>query len=214
MRLPICWILATTLGAWAADTIEVFGLRWRVPIAADWKVTQDEGVPTLNLLVPRPSTQPRRPTQFALADTPDYLRVTVEAEVKKEPAAARNRRTSVIIVYAWRDADHFNYAHLSVDSGKQEENHNGIFHVYGGDRVRISSLEGPATLTSEDWHRVRLVYDGRAGKVEVFVNGATSPSMRAVDTTLGAGKVGIGSFFDLGQFRRVKITEEKGDRQP
>jgi hypothetical protein len=38
--------------------------------------------------------------------------------------------------------------------------------------------------------------------------------MQAVDTTLGAGKVGIGSFFDLGQFRRVKISEEKGDRQP
>jgi hypothetical protein len=72
--------------------------------------------------------------------------------------------------------------------------------------VRISSLEGPATLTSEDWHQVRLVYDGRSGKVEVFVNGKTSPSMQALDTTLGAGKIGLGSFFDLGQFRQVKIT--------
>ncbi len=204
----MCWILATALGAWGADTIEVFGMRWSVPIAADWKVTHQDGVPTLQLLVPRPSTQPRRPTQFALAETPPYLRVTVEAEVKKELLAARNRRTSLIIVYAWRDADHFNYAHLSVDSGKQEANHNGIFHVYGGDRVRISSLEGPATLTSEDWHQVRLVYDGRTGKVEVFVNGVTSPSMQAVDTTLSAGKVGIGSFFDLGSFRRVRLTGE------
>ena len=82
-------ILILMLCAGAADTIEVFGLRWKVPIAADWKVTTQEGVPTLELLVPRPSTQPRRPTQFALADTPDYLQVTVEAEVKKEPEAAR-----------------------------------------------------------------------------------------------------------------------------
>jgi hypothetical protein len=211
MQHTVYWILTLALGAagaWGADTIEVFGLRWRVPIAADWKVTQEEGVPTLHLLVPRPATQPRRPTQFALAETPDYLRVTVEAEVKKEPEAARDRRTSLIIVYAWRDADHFNYAHLSVDTGKQQPVHNGIFHVFGGDRVRISSPEGPATLTSEDWHRVRLVYDGRTGKVEVFVNGQTSPSMQAVDTTLGAGKVGIGSFFDLGSFRRVRIRGE------
>lgn len=195
-------------GAWGADTIGAFGLRWRVPVAADWKIAIEDGEPVLRLLVARPSTQPRRPTQFALAETPDYLRVTVEAEVKKEPQAARNRRTSLIIVYAWRDADHFNYAHLSVDTARQQPVHNGIFHVFGGDRVRISSLEGPATLTSEDWHRVRLVYDGRAGKVEVFVNGQTSPSMQAVDTTLGAGKVGLGSFFDLGSFRRVRIRGE------
>jgi hypothetical protein len=209
MRCAIVILTLCAAAGGAADTIEVFGLRWKVPIAADWKVARDQGVPTLELLVPRPSTQPRRPTQFALADTPDYLRVRVEAEVKKEPEAARQRRTSLMIVYAWRDPDHFNYAHLSVDTGKQQAVHNGIFHVYGGDRVRISSQDGPATLTSEDWHKVRLVYDGRTGKVEVFVNGVTSPSMQAVDTTLGAGKVGLGSFFDLGQFRRVSITGEQ-----
>jgi hypothetical protein len=208
MRYSILILTLCAAGAAGADTIDAFGLRWRVPIASDWKVTSPDGVPTLELLVPRPSTQPRRPTQYALAEIPDYLRVTVEAEVKKEPEAARQRRTSLMIVYAWRDPDHFNYAHLSVDTGKQQPVHNGIFHVYGGDRVRISSQEGPATLTSEDWHRVRLVYDGRTGKVEVFVNGLSSPSMQAVDTTLGAGKVGLGSFFDLGQFRRVRITGE------
>ena len=209
MRRSIVILTLCAASAGAADTINVFGLRWKVPIAADWKVTSPNGVPTLELLAPRPATQPRRPTQFALADTPNYLRVTVEAEVKKEPEAARQRRTSLMIVYAWRDPDHFNYAHLSVDTAKQQPVHNGIFHVYGGDRVRISSQDGPATLTSEDWHRVRLVYDGRTGKLEVFVNGLTSPSMQATDTTLSAGKVGLGSFFDLGQFRRVKITGEQ-----
>jgi hypothetical protein len=186
----------------AADTIDAFGLKWSVPIAADWKVAPD-GV--LQLLVPRPSTQPRRPTQFALAQTKDYTKVTVEVEVRKEPLATRNRRTSLIIVYAFRDADHFNYAHLSVDTGKQAAHHNGIFHVYGGDRVRISSEEGPSTLV-EGWQSVKLVYDGTTGRVDVWVDGKTSPSMRAVDMSLGAGKVGIGSFFDLGEFRNVRIS--------
>ena len=192
----------------AEDTIQAFGLKWRVPIAADWKMEKAGGVETLSLLVPRPSTQPRRPTQFALAETPDYIRVTVEADMKKEPAAARDRHTSLMIAYAWRDKDHFNYAHLSVDTAKEQPVHNGIFHVFGGDRVRISSNEGPATLAGEEWHKVRLVYDGRAGKVEVFVNGKTSPSMQATETKLGAGKIGLGSFFDLGQFRNVRIKGE------
>ena len=188
-----------------AETIDAFGLRWRVPTASDWKYS--DGV--LHLLVPRPSEKPRRPVQYALAETPDYLRVTVEAEVKKEPAAVRSRRTSVMLVYAWRDPDHFNYAHLSVDSASQAAHHNGIFHVYGGDRVRISPIEGPGTLLTEDWHRVRLTYDGTTGQVEVFVNGQTSPSLKAVDLSLREGKVGIGSFFDMGSFQHVRIQGVK-----
>jgi hypothetical protein len=210
MIRPIVLLLLTIAWARAADTIEAFGLRWTLPIAADWKV---DG-PVLNLLVPRPSTQPRRPTQFAIADTPDYIAVTLEAEMKKEPAGARNRHTSLMIAYAYRDADHFNYAHLSVDSAEQQAVHNGIFHVYGGDRVRISPQEGPGTLLEEKWYQVRLVYDGRKGDVQVFVDGKTSPSLHACDLSLKAGKVGIGSFFDLGSFRNVKITGTPNPTSP
>jgi hypothetical protein len=190
--------------AQASDTIEGFGLRWTVPIAADWKVEKIDGIPTLNLLVPRPSTAPRRPTQFAIAETPDYISVTLEAEVKREPKALRNRKTSLMFVYAYRDADHFNYVHISDDNTNHEA-HNGVFHVYGSDRARISSTEGPAALTEEKWYKVRMVYDGKTGKVELSVNGETSPSLQAVEMSLAAGKVGIGSFFDMGQFRNVKI---------
>lgn len=192
--------------AGAADSIQALGFLWTVPLQADWKVEKVDGFETLSLLVPKPSTQPRRPTQFALAETPDYLTATVEAEVKKEPKGPQNRKNSLIVVYAYRDADHFNYVHLSDDVGSASPHHNGIFHVYGGDRVRISPTEGEATLTEEKWYKVKLVYDGRSGKVEMFVDGKTSPSFRACDMSLNAGKIGVGSFFDTGQFRNVKIT--------
>jgi hypothetical protein len=160
----------------------------------------------LELLVPRPALQPRRPTQYAVAETGDFIRGVVELEVKKEPAAARNRHTSLMIAYAWKDDNHFNYVHLSVDSASEQIVHNGVFHVYGGERVRISPAAGPGTLPGEEWHKVKLVYDGTTGLVEVYVDGKTSPAMRAVDLSLGAGKFGIGSFFDMGSFRNVKIT--------
>jgi hypothetical protein len=201
--LSLVFLLCASLAA-GDDTIEAFGLKWRVPIAADWKV--EDGI--LNLTVPRPSTQPRRPTQYALADTKDFTKVTLELEVQPEPAKVRKRRNSLILVYAWKDKEHFNYAHISVDSAMQQPVHNGIFHVYGGDRVRISSQEGPGTLQDEKWHAVKLVYDGKTGRVDLWVDGKTSPSMRAVDMSLGAGKVGIGSFFDMGQFRNVRIVGE------
>jgi hypothetical protein len=204
--------------AFAADTMEAFGLQWSVPTAADWRLESLEGIPTLQLLVPRPSTAPRRPTQYALADTPDYRKLDLQFEVKQEPAALRNRHNSVMIAYAWRDGNHFNYAHLPVDAAKNQPVHNGIFHVYGGDRVRISSEDGPATLRSEEWHKVRLLYDGTTGRVDVWVDGETSPSMRAVDLSLGAGRFGIGSFFDMATFRNLKVSAESTkfpiDRNP
>jgi hypothetical protein len=203
MKLFSCLILLPALLA-AGDTIDAFGLKWRVPVAADWTVEKIDGEDVLRLTVPRPSEKPRRPSQFALAETPAYASVTIEAEVRKEPKALRNRRNSIILVYTWQDKDHFNYAHLSDDNGQRSPHHNGIFHVFGGDRARISSTQGPDTLTEERWYKVRLEHDGK--HVRVWVDGETSPSFEACDYSLRSGRVGLGSFFDTGDFRRVKIT--------
>lgn len=204
VSVPVC----------SADFLAAFGQRWQVPIASDWTVTADEGMETLSLLVPRPSTQPRRPSQYALAETPDFVAVTLELEVQREPESERQMHPSLILVYAWQDANHFNYAHLSVDAAADVAVHNGIFHVAGGDRIRISGTDGPASLGGKRWQKVRLVYDGRSGRVEVFVDGRTSPSLQAMEPTLGAGKVGIGSFFDKGRFRAVNISGVPADVQP
>ena len=194
-------VLLFALSAVAADTIDVFGHKWAVPAAADWKVEQEGGKQVLRLsgVGPR-DPKPRRPVQFALAETEPFQKATIECDVKRDGG-------SLILVYAYRDEAHFNYAHLSVDAAKKQPVHNGIFHVYGGDRVRISSDEGPASLPSDqEWFRVRLDYDGTTGAVKVLVNGKENQSLRAVDMSLGAGKVGIGSFFEKGLFRNVKIT--------
>jgi hypothetical protein len=152
------------------------------------------------MLEKRPSLKPRRPSQYALAETDNFQKVTLEAEVKRLGG-------SIILVYAWRDAEHFDYAHLSVDSPKKQPVHNGIFHVYGGDRVRISNDEGPGSLPSEtEWYKVKLDYDASTHTANVTVNGQSFPSLKGVDLSLGAGRVGIGSFFELALFRNVKIT--------
>jgi hypothetical protein len=145
--------------------------------------------------------RPRRPTHFALAETPAFRRVTVEAEVR------RNKR-SLIFVYAWQDKDHYNYAHISSDMAVKQNVHNGMFHIFGGERVRISSLDGPESLPSQEWTPVKLVFDGESGRCYVEVNGKRNPSLEAVDLSLRYGRVGLGSFDETGDFRNVKITGE------
>lgn len=134
----------------------------------------------------------------ALAETRAFTDVTIEADVKRTGG-------SLILVYAWRDENHLDYAHLSVDQGTKPPVHNGIFHVYGGDRVRISQEEGPAALPTKEWTPVKLIWSGNSGAVQIEVNGQPLPSQRGVDLSLKAGKVGLGSFFETAEFRRVKI---------
>ena len=169
-------------------------------VAADWKVDQQEGVPVLRLVQNRgPLPGPRRPIQFALADTPDFSRVTLEADVM---ALGK----SLMLVFAYHDEAHFDYAHLSADTGTKQPVHNGIFHVYGGERVRISSPEGPAAFPEDQhWYHARLVYDAKTGEVRVTVDGKPVPALHAFDVSLGPGKVGLGSFDETAVFRNVKI---------
>jgi hypothetical protein len=200
MKLALFWALAA-VAANAADTLEIFGRAWTVRVPSDWKADREDSVPVLRLIASRgPLPGPRRPIQFALADVPNYSRIAVEADVM--PLGS-----SLLIVFAYRDEAHFDYAHLSTDRAAAQPVHNGIFHVYGGERVRISAERGPAAFEApRRWYHVKLTHDASAGAVAVTVDGHAVPALEAIDRSLGPGKVGIGSFDETGAFRGVKIA--------
>jgi hypothetical protein len=194
-------LLLTSWALAAADRIHVVKNDWTVPAASDWKVEEQSGVSVLHLIAPRgPLPGPRRPIEFALAETPEFRAVTVELD-------ARPLGRSLIVVFAYRNAAHFDYAHLSIDPATKQPVHNGVFHVYGGERVRISSEAGPAAFAATNrWYHVRLVYDGKSGAVQVTVDGRRPiPALHAIDLSLSSGRVGIGSFDETGDFKNVKI---------
>ena len=138
-RIAGCLLLLGSF-AWGSELFSIFGQQWAVIDKSDWKIGTVEGHQVLQLLKARgPLPGPRRPVQFALAQTLPFTRVHLEMDV-------RPRQRSLIIVFAFQDAAHFDYAHLSIDTGVQQPMHNGIFHVYGGERVRISSPVGPSRL--------------------------------------------------------------------
>ena len=202
MKLALLLTLAG-MAANGADSLEIFDRTWTVRAASDWKADREESVPVLRLITPRgPLPGPRRPIQFALADVPNYGRLAVDVDVM--PLGQ-----SLLIVYAYRDEAHFDYAHLSTDRAVAQPVHNGVFHVYGGERVRISGEQGPAAFRAAGrWYHVKLTHDAGTGAVAVTVDGQAVPALQAIDRSLGWGKVGIGSFDETGAFRDVKITTE------
>ena len=193
----------------SSDRIQCFGQPWLVRTAADWKAEQAPDGAVLHLVVPRPQeANPRAPIQYALLDAPPAACFTLDVEVTSD-----TKSTSLIIVYAWKDAAHFNYVHLSTDTAQKQPVHNGVFHVYGGDRVRISGDVGPCALASPtQWTRVRVDYDASTHLVETWIEGQLNQSLRGVDLSLGAGAIGLGSFFNTGSFR--KFTFKPGACRP
>src|SRR5579875_2335374 len=116
------WAAFSAAGLFSAAILQAFGYTWSVPSAADWNITQEDGATVLHVATGRePLPGPRRPMQFAIAHTADFGKVTVEGD-------ARPLGRSLLVVFAYRDAAHFDYAHLSIDTGTKQPNHNGIFH--------------------------------------------------------------------------------------
>ena len=130
-------LLVVASSVWADETITALGKKFSVMTAGDWKTSAE----ILELVVKHEPGKPRRPKQFALLEEGPYSAFTLEVDVK------RNGK-SLLLVFAHQDDDHFNYAHISVDDPAKQNVHNGVFHVFGGDRVRISPLEKESAIST------------------------------------------------------------------
>lgn len=152
---------------------------------------------------------PRRPFEYAvLTAGPVFGSVRIDGEVRIDtPVEITNR--DVIIVFGYRSDTEFYYAHLSTDNTIYP--HNGIFRVNNADRVRIEDqwdgVRGaPPAITDLNWHNVRVVHCADTGEIAVYVDGSRMPRMTAVDRTFNSGRVGFGSFDNIGRLRELELT--------
>jgi len=152
---------------------------------------------------------PRRPFEYAvLTKGPQWGSVEINAEVRLDtPTSVSNR--DVIIVFGYRSDTEFYYAHLSQDNTIYP--HNGIFVVNNADRLRIEhqwngSVGAPPAVTDEEWHEVKVRHCADTGEIAVYVDGSKKPLMTATDTTFDSGRVGFGSFDNIGRLRNLSVT--------
>jgi hypothetical protein len=143
----------------------------------------------------------RRPAALAILKSDDFVRATVAVRMRSTTPIDVVRR-DLEIVFGYQSPSRFYYVHLA---GLTDAVHNGIFLVNDADRRRIDEGKAPPQLADLGWHAVRLERDGATGRIAVYVDGAASPAMTASDTTLRAGRVGVGSFDDTGEFQDIRV---------
>jgi len=182
------------------------GRNWAPVTPAKWQFPGREAV-LAEAGVARPG--PRRPFEYAvLTGGPTFGSVRIDGQVRLDtPVAVSNR--DVIIVFGYRSDTQFYYAHLSSDNTIYP--HNGIFVVNNADRLRIDdqwngSRGAPPAIRDARFHDVRVVHCAGTGEIAVYVDGSTRPLMTAVNTTFNSGRVGFGSFDNVGRLRRLNLT--------
>ena len=172
--------------------------KWRFP--GTEIILAEEGVPP---------SGPRRPNEYAvLRKGPEFGSVQIDAEVRIDTPVHITTR-DVVVIFGYQSSTRFYYVHLSGDNTAYP--HNGIFVVNNADRLRIDdqwngSVGARPAITDALYHRVRVRHCPGTGEIAVYMDGATTPLMTATDRTLKAGRVGFGSFDNIGRMRNLTVT--------
>ncbi len=148
----------------------------------------------------------RRPAALAILKSEPLTNLTLRLDLRSTaPVELAVRDVQLIVGY--QSPTQFYYVHLSA---KTDAVHNGIFLVNHADRRRLDTPNPNAYLTDQAWHRVRLERHVDTGRLAVFFDDHAAPILSVIDKTLTWGRVGVGSFDEIGEFRNIEVT---GHRQ-
>jgi hypothetical protein len=115
----------------------------------------------------------RRPAALAILKSSPFTKFTLEAEIKSTAPVDLPVR-DVDLIFDYESPTRFYYVHLA---GITNAVHNGIFVVADADRKRLDEPTSVPQMKDQAWHRVRLERDPASGRIEIFVDGASTPAL-------------------------------------
>lgn len=169
------------------------------PAAWEW---QGEGRET-ELVLRKPSQyQPkfRRPFNMAWFGGAEWGTFTLTCEARLDSFNQGNN--DLCIAFGGAGESQFYYAHLGE---KADGVHLHLHLVNHADRKAITTNRAEALPWKPgQWHRIKLVRDAASGSIKMWFD--EQLVLEASDKTFGKGRLGLGSFDDLGAFRGVIVT--------
>ena len=148
----------------------------------------------------------RSPRSIALLDRPLAGDFVLEADLMQTGREYAHR--DLCLFFAFEGAADFYYIHLATTP---DPNAHNAFLVHDAPRRPLAPVaEEGVDWGSEVWHRVRLERLGSA--IRVFFDG--DEVIACEDATLGAGRIGVGSFDDQGRFDKLRVWAPPGEVPP
>ena len=204
LRLLLHLSLGICLSASAADAA-LYPLQqrgqWQFEDPAAWEWQGDAGETTLVLKKPSQyKPKFRRPFNLAWFGGAEWDSFTLTCEARLD--AFNKGNNDLCIAFGSLDDSEFYYAHLGENA---DGVHLQLHVVNNSDRKAITTTRAETLPWKPGtWHPINLVRDAASGSIKVWFEG--QPVLEANDKTFGKGRIGLGSFDDLGAFRNVVVT--------
>ena len=151
----------------------------------------------------------RSPLNFSLIKGVVVADFVLEADVLSTVKDYDHR--DMCVIFDYQDPAHFYYVHF----GKKTDDHaNQVFIVNDAARRKISLKTTPGTSWDDRWHHVKISRDAQSGMIAVYFDDMQTPVMTAQDKSFTSGRIGLGSFDDVGDWDNVTLRATKVDRAP
>lgn len=196
-------------GYWADFAWDGAAREWEF-IDQSWRFERDGPRALLRLVDRQSSYQPpfRSPTHLALCHhlpPGDF-----QLDVRARSTTADYGHRDVCVFFGYQSPTQYYYAHLAT---QMDDRANQIFIVHDADRRKISESTSAGTPWDDDWHWIRVIRRVDSGRISVYFDDLNSPVMTAVDSTFGAGRVGIGSFDDTADFADLILKSLPSEKE-
>jgi hypothetical protein len=175
--------------------------QWQLedPSAWEW---QGDGADTM-LVLKKPSNytpKVRRPFNLAWFGGAEWESFTLTCEARLDVFNKGNN--DLCIAFGGRSESEFYYAHL----GETADGVHLHLHVVNQANRKAITTNRAKTLPWQPnhWHQIKLMRDAASGSIKVWFDDQVV--LEASDKTFSKGRIGLGSFDDLGAFRKVAIT--------
>jgi hypothetical protein len=179
--------------------------QWELNDPQAWEFTSDDDKTVLALARNSTYKPPfRSPTGMAVLKHMTVSDFVLDAWVRSTKPDYPHR--DMCLFFGYQDPARFYYAHFGL---KSDDASNSIHIVNNANRRPIARTRTDGTPWTEGYHHVRVVRKVDTGSIEVFFDDMNRPSMTAEDKTFTWGRIGVGSFDDVGNVDRVVLWGRK-----
>jgi hypothetical protein len=180
-----------------SDDFESGLANWEMTDPKAWEIVENSAGNRSLGLVRASDYEPavRSPLNIALVKDREFGSFELTVNMKQTGREYGHR--DLCLFFGHQDPSHFYYVHLASTA---DAHANSIFLVNGAPRVSIAATRTDGTKWDDQYHTVRIVRDAESGSIRVYFDDMTAPVMTATDKTFTTGRVGVGSFDDVGEF--------------
>ncbi|MEX1040075.1 MAG: hypothetical protein WDZ51_05570 [Pirellulaceae bacterium] len=177
--------------------------RWEPTEAAKWQIHQLTPENAVLELLGKSNYQPPHRSPHSIVWLKDVVVEDFVITVDVQTTQTSRGHRDMCVFFGEQNAANFYYVHL----GEVTDDHsNQIFRVKDAPRIKISDKTTKGTPWKDaTWHKIKVVRKVESGLIEVYFDDMETPQLTAPDKSFGAGRVGLGSFDDMGYFDNFEL---------